>query len=483
MSTSIIPFVEQGLIINSLRGDDGTGLFMVSETGKLETYKKPLPGWDFVQLDKAKKMLSMNAIKCRFVVAHNRATTRGDDSVDHTHPVQHGCITLVQNGTLTGYHELGKGETHDTTAVAIALHEAQVAGKAEKDVLCKLNGPFVLIWYNAVKNSLFIARNAGRPLWLGFIEEGKGLLFASEPTMMSWLADRNHITLKSVKELKEFHINEIPLDVKDKTVIKKFEDYVAPVWRGQTFTVTNPSTKYMATYEGTITRWDADAKANKTLYKFKLLADSAYAWVADIKNFPESLLDANGTPRVSMQKDYWILPLEPRMSTNDSSDKHCKVLEEAVVLALPLPPKKERKDSLADYYKVGNKINFCVHDVKPSGHNRLYIDGATEDSNYSPVKVYSEYLDWSPEIGDICVGEIADVIINKRTEDEFLRLKHIKKFHGNIEYCVQCMCLLSEATGRHERTDRATKLLFCDGCVRMFDHIEDRDNFNRGLCQ
>lgn len=107
-------FVGNSLVANSLRGTDGSGLFLVGEKGETSIYKRPLPGWDLAQLIPTKSMLGAND-KSVFGIIHNRASTNGGNSIETSHPVVHEHITLAHNGVINQIHSLGVPyNTHDS---------------------------------------------------------------------------------------------------------------------------------------------------------------------------------------------------------------------------------------------------------------------------------------------------------------------------------------------------------------------------------
>src|SRR3990172_1040464 len=66
--------IKQGLIVNSLRGVDGAGFAVVDEQGEIHSYKRPIPGWDLVQLIPTLSILD-NCTKIPVALVHNRAST------------------------------------------------------------------------------------------------------------------------------------------------------------------------------------------------------------------------------------------------------------------------------------------------------------------------------------------------------------------------------------------------------------------------
>ena len=191
-------FMRQGLVVDSIRGMDGTGVARVEKKSLLqpaEVFKKAIPSVDYLQLRGADKILE-DCDDVAIMIGHNRFSTRGAFKGDqNAHPFQVDHITLVHNGGITGYHQLTKKNPSDVDSayIAGAMAEAEPA-----DVLPKLNGSYSLVWHDARDGSLNFARNAERPMTLVKLGENEkdwpGLLFGSEPHMLLWLMVRNGIT-------------------------------------------------------------------------------------------------------------------------------------------------------------------------------------------------------------------------------------------------------------------------------------------------
>ncbi len=115
------------------------------------------------------------------LLVHVRDYTKGHPSIAaNNHPVRHGPVVGIHNGIilnddeLLAPHDCARSEarmTVDSEAIfALAAHSRNDARALEE-----LDGSFATAWLDArVAETLFIARGAGRPLWLG---SGKHELF------------------------------------------------------------------------------------------------------------------------------------------------------------------------------------------------------------------------------------------------------------------------------------------------------------------
>jgi hypothetical protein len=198
-------FLEQALIIDTLRGEDSTGIFVVPHeqdtthrNGCAGYGKVVCDGYGFVNSDTYKSTMGNDNGKWRAVVGHNRAATIGGVSVDTAHPFNVGPITLVHNGTLRDmshmrHSDMCKDSHNDSHAIARNLAEVAPGGKS---VIEDLDGAFALIWHDARDDRVRIVRNKERPLHMALSEQGNGstLYFASEAGMLAWLLKRNGVT-------------------------------------------------------------------------------------------------------------------------------------------------------------------------------------------------------------------------------------------------------------------------------------------------
>ncbi len=118
------------------------------------------------------------------VLVHVRDYTKGHPRIEaNNHPIRHGPVVGIHNGRIFNDDELLDGHscartepgmTVDSEAIfAIAAHTQGSAGALES-----LRGSMATAWLDEREPSLlFVARGAGRPLWLG---EGRdGTFFAS----------------------------------------------------------------------------------------------------------------------------------------------------------------------------------------------------------------------------------------------------------------------------------------------------------------
>lgn len=196
-------FLRQALIIDTLRGDDSTGVFAVGheplyKDGSAFYCKNALTGSEFVDSKEYWEHM-YDTKEYRAVVGHNRAATVGKVDTDSAHPFQVGNITLVHNGTLTSANVLPSpmssldGVTVDSHAIAHNLNTHSV-----EEVVENLYGAFALVWHDARDDSMNVVRNTKRPLHFALGQSGKTLFFMSEGEMLHLLDKRIRLGLEQI---------------------------------------------------------------------------------------------------------------------------------------------------------------------------------------------------------------------------------------------------------------------------------------------
>lgn len=205
---------KQLLYVGTLRGWDGAGLFKVS--GKsVDVIKQPGPSSNLLYyLDKP----PVTNIYSSILVGHNRASTRGENTKENTHPFQENHITLVHNGTVHN-HKVMKDTDVDSHAICHYLTD-----HTPQEAVTHINGAYALVWYDNVAEELRFMRNKERPLFIIHTEDLTVLV--SERKMGEWILSRNGIKVNDVEEVKPFVLYSIK---KDKLHDINKEELVEPV--------------------------------------------------------------------------------------------------------------------------------------------------------------------------------------------------------------------------------------------------------------
>lgn len=194
-------YLQQGLIADTLRGEDSTGAYFIEHGNQQDTgigwCRDIVDGYTFVQTNPYfSKYLGKG--EQHAIIGHNRAATIGGVHMGAAHPFQEGPITLVHNGTLHQTGTLPKSQTmlkaeNDSHAICYNLEIEGIETLAGK-----LDGAFTLIWHDARDNSLNIVRNEKRPIHLAKVKDERTLLIGSEADMIHWLAKRNKLRIEEM---------------------------------------------------------------------------------------------------------------------------------------------------------------------------------------------------------------------------------------------------------------------------------------------
>lgn len=189
-------FFLEGLFVDSLRGQDSTGIARLARGKKEpEIYKRALAGPDFVQRKDVSRLMDKFTDSYGFL-GHNRSITRGVVDDDSAHPFQYKHITLVHNGTVYNADKLTNKKCEADSSVDSAQVAWSFSVVEPDDLFPIMNGGFSLVWWDSRDQTLHFARNSERPMyWV--VEPNNGMMyFGSELKMLTWLLDRNDIKVK-----------------------------------------------------------------------------------------------------------------------------------------------------------------------------------------------------------------------------------------------------------------------------------------------
>lgn len=184
------------LILDSLRGEDSTGVAMVHMSGDISIVKEV--GDPFVLLD-SRRFIKSFASNHRVLIGHNRWATTGKINRANAHPFECGDLVGVHNGTLRNKWNIPNQALFDTDSEALYNH---IDAVGLSDAMSIVAGAWALVWYNKEDNSVNFLRNQERPMWIATTEDGKSILWASEQWMINVAAQRNDIGKLKIKELK-----------------------------------------------------------------------------------------------------------------------------------------------------------------------------------------------------------------------------------------------------------------------------------------
>lgn len=189
------------LFVDTLRGEDSTGAFVVDTTGNLRLAKEATQGPVFVQKPEYKALMGKAFSDGWAAVGHNRKATKGSINDKNAHPfVVDNNIVLVHNGTFFGDHKHHADTEVDSEALAHTIHKH---GDDVEAALQTVNAAYALIWYDVKNKTLNFIRNDMRPLY--WLETKDAWLWASEPSFLLFAATRSNLEIKEGPFLMKQH--------------------------------------------------------------------------------------------------------------------------------------------------------------------------------------------------------------------------------------------------------------------------------------
>lgn len=174
------------LLLDYFRGQDSTGVCIVSKKGKVDVLKiadDPIMLFNQVDYDN-----TVVGVSDAIWIGHNRAATVGSTTRANAHPFKCNHITGVHNGTLekSSFFDLGHRleSEYGTDSETVFQH---IAKYGIDETVKLMQGAWALVWYDENTETLNMLKNDKRPLYLCKTDrEGKAYLtWASEYKMIA----------------------------------------------------------------------------------------------------------------------------------------------------------------------------------------------------------------------------------------------------------------------------------------------------------
>lgn len=182
-------FFDQLLFMNSMRGMDSTGVFLVNNIGNVKLAKDAKQSAAFLSTKEYKEIKEDGIRNGWAMIGHSRKATKGIISDKNAHPFAvDEKLVLVHNGSMWGEHKHLKDVEVDSEAIAHTIAN----GDDVETSLQKINAAYALIWYNVMQKQMYFIRNTQRPL--AWLETPNCWYFASEGGMLEFIAERMNIT-------------------------------------------------------------------------------------------------------------------------------------------------------------------------------------------------------------------------------------------------------------------------------------------------
>ena len=155
---------EIALFLDTLRGEDSTGVFLVTNDGNVDIAKQVGTGAEFLKTQEWSKLRQRAMTSGWALIGHNRKATKGSITDENAHPFWvKEDVVLVHNGSLWGHKSLADTEV-DSHAIAHIIAEGLEKETDLETTLQRINGAFALVWYEVEKKNLRLVRNSERPL-------------------------------------------------------------------------------------------------------------------------------------------------------------------------------------------------------------------------------------------------------------------------------------------------------------------------------
>ncbi len=219
------------LILDSLRGEDSTGIVCVPKFNNGVKVAKqtgdPFQLFDHKTYDKA--MLGTQ----RAIIGHNRYATTGVISRNNAHPFEHETCVGVHNGTLKTKYLLADPGNYQVDSDNIYHH---IDKHGLHDALKYMDGAWALVWWDKEVDSINFLRNKERPLMMCWSKDAKCLFWASESWMLRVALGRHGIEHQEVFEMESDIHYEIMIDrngimgkPRMSNAPSTYKPYVAPI--------------------------------------------------------------------------------------------------------------------------------------------------------------------------------------------------------------------------------------------------------------
>lgn len=198
------------LVFDTVRGFHSTGAYSVSITDEVRSLKAAVSGPEFVTSKEYEEFMDVK--KNGFpqaLVGHNRWATVGGVNKDNAHPFECEGNYLVHNGSLTRWRYLDGANKVNVDSNAILTHIVQ---NGVKETLEELEGSFAITYFDKATNSLYIARNEDRPMYICYDKKNEFMMFASEKMFIKAAAERAKLKMHDPWFLKAGAIMRIDLD-------------------------------------------------------------------------------------------------------------------------------------------------------------------------------------------------------------------------------------------------------------------------------
>jgi hypothetical protein len=230
---------KQMLIINSLRGAHSTGIAGVNqrkEDAQVSIVKSIGSPYQLYAYEATNQFFTRVMSDFTTLIGHGRYATRGEINAHNAHPFQEEHITLAHNGVISNFYELRDWQRHAKIDVDSHLITRLIMEEGAINILPRVEGAYVFIWWDDKEKTFNIARNSQRPLFVAEQANKSTLTFASEEQTLVWNETRNKTIYGDVVALGEMQIFTFGKD--------SLEPNITPYKQHSKKIITYPNSKY-----------------------------------------------------------------------------------------------------------------------------------------------------------------------------------------------------------------------------------------------
>lgn len=190
----------EGLYIDALRGEDGTGICAIDKDGSAVVVKDSIEASWFLQNREVKDVLDDAGKSGKALLGHNRKATIGSTKSENSHPfIVEDDFVFFHNGSLYNWQSLGFKTEVDSEALGKHIHKSIREESPLGEALGKVSGAYAVVWYDLLKEEVCIIRNMQRPMFI--VECDSGWFYGSELEMIRLVCARNNQRIVGEAEL------------------------------------------------------------------------------------------------------------------------------------------------------------------------------------------------------------------------------------------------------------------------------------------
>lgn len=237
---------RQLLIIDSLRGEDSTGVASVASNHVVTVAKQVGNPFELFEHHKFREILKLQN---RVLIGHNRFATQGKVNRLNAHPFEFSKVVGVHNGTLSNKYKLHRGSQFEVDSEAFYDH---INEKGLRDAIETAQGAYALVWYNKVEKTLNLIRNKERTFYYAFSEDNKVMFGCSEANMLALVLGREGYKIQAITALPEdthfsyeVPVNYQPFEKAKVKVIKQTTPF-SNDWKGTGTAGTNGNRRHIS---------------------------------------------------------------------------------------------------------------------------------------------------------------------------------------------------------------------------------------------